>query len=49
MTDVKDALHAKLREVRAALIAAVEGAGEHDQRRPLTPTGTNLISCELAP
>jgi hypothetical protein len=41
--DVKDALHEKLREVRAALLAAVEGASEHDLRRPGTPTGTNLI------
>jgi len=41
--DVKDALHGKLVEVRGALLAAVEGAGEHDLRRPLTPTGTNLI------
>jgi hypothetical protein len=43
MPAVKDALHAKLRESRAALLAAVEGAGEHDLRRPMTPTGTNLI------
>lgn len=43
MADVKDALHAKLRESRAALLAAVDGASEHDLRRPLTPTGTNLI------
>lgn len=41
--DVKDALHEKLVEVRTSLLAAVEGAGEHDLRRPLTPTGTNLI------
>jgi hypothetical protein len=39
----KDDLHEKLVEVRAALVAAVEGAGEHDLRRPMTPTGTNLI------
>jgi hypothetical protein len=41
--DVKDALQEKLTEVREALLAAVEGASEHDLRRPLTPTGTNLI------
>ena len=39
----KDDLHAKLAEVRAALLAAVEGAREHDLRQPMTPTGTNLI------
>ena len=43
MDPVKDALHRKLREVRSALISAVDGADEHDVRRPLTPTGTNLI------
>lgn len=40
---IKDDLHAKLRESRAALLAAVEGASEYDLRRPMTPTGTNLI------
>jgi len=39
----KDDLHEKLIEVRGALLGAVEGASEHDLRRPLTPTGTNLI------
>jgi hypothetical protein len=43
MDEVKDALHAKLVEARAALLAAVAGASEHDLRRPMTPTGTNLI------
>ncbi|MCW2823665.1 MAG: hypothetical protein JWQ91_582 [Aeromicrobium sp.] len=43
MDEAKDALHAKLVEVRAALLAAVEGASEHDLRRPMTPSGTNLI------
>jgi hypothetical protein len=43
MTDVKDILHARLRVVRAALLAAVEGASEYELRRPATPTGTNLI------
>lgn len=43
MTDLKETLHARLVAVRAALLAAVEGAGEHDLRRPMTPTGTNLI------
>jgi hypothetical protein len=40
---IKHDLHAKLVEVRSALLAAVEGAGEYDLRRPMTPTGTNLL------
>ncbi len=43
MTDIVDVLHTRLGVVRAAVLAAVEGLGEHDLRRPLTPTGTNLI------
>jgi hypothetical protein len=39
----KEFLHAKLVAARAALLATVEGVGEHDLRRPMTPTGTNLI------
>ena len=41
--DIKETLHAELREHRAGLLARVEGVGEHDLRRPLTPTGTNLL------
>lgn len=40
---IKDEHHEKLREVRAALLASVDGVGEHDLRRPMTPTGTNLL------
>lgn len=40
---IKNDLHAKLREVRAALRTAVEGVGEYDLRRPMTPTGTSLL------
>ncbi|MET0768251.1 MAG: DinB family protein [Aeromicrobium sp.] len=43
MSDIKDILHTRLAEARAALLAAVEGASEYDLRRPATPTGTNLI------
>ena len=43
MDPVKGALHSRLRVVRRAVLAAVDGVGEHDVRRPLTPTGTNLI------
>jgi hypothetical protein len=40
---VKAELHSKLRECRAALLSRVEGLDEYDVRRPLTPTGTNLL------
>ena len=40
---VKEALHQALRESRAGLLAKLDGLGEHDLRRPLTPTGTNLL------
>lgn len=32
-----------LREVRAALVWKLEGVSEYDVRRPLVPTGTNLL------
>jgi hypothetical protein len=40
---VKEILHDKLREARAALLSRLDGLGEYDLRRPLTPTGTNLL------
>lgn len=43
MTDVKNDLHVYLREGRAALLWKLDGLGEYDVRRPLTPTGTNLL------
>jgi hypothetical protein len=43
MTDIVDVLHTRLAVVRAAVLSAVDGVGEHDLRRPLTPTGTNLL------
>jgi hypothetical protein len=42
-TDLKTTLHAKLVEVRTALLATLDGLGEHDLRRPLVPSGTNLL------
>jgi hypothetical protein len=39
----KAALHAHLERARDALIWKVEGLTEADRRRPITPTGTNLI------
>jgi Protein of unknown function (DUF664) len=36
-------LHNELREIRAALLWKLDGLCEYDARRPLTPTGTNLL------
>lgn len=43
MTDLKDVLLDKLRQARAAVLADLEGLGEYDVRRPMTPSGTNLL------
>lgn len=43
MSDVKAELHRKLRAGRAGVLSRVDGLGEYDLRRPLTPTGTNLL------
>jgi hypothetical protein len=40
---IKDELHRKLRVARANLLANLDDLGEFDLRRPLTPTGTNLL------
>jgi len=42
-SDAKDSLHSYLRGARETLIWKLEGLGEYDIRRPLTPTGTNLL------
>lgn len=39
----KDHLHRYLRAGREALYWKLEGLSEYDARRPLTPTGTNLL------
>lgn len=41
--DAKETLHRYLRSVREALLWKLEGLSEYDIRRPLTPTGTNLL------
>ena len=41
--DDKEVLHYYLRLRRADLLAKVEGLSDYDSRRPLTPTGTNLL------
>jgi hypothetical protein len=43
MTDVKDVLLDKLRQSRAAVVATLDGLDEYDVRRPMTPSGTNLL------
>jgi Protein of unknown function (DUF664) len=40
---LKEILHGKLREGRAALLSRLDGLGEYDLRRPMTATGTNLL------
>ena len=41
--DAKATLHRYLRSVRGALLWKLEGLDEYSLRRPLTPTGTNLL------
>lgn len=41
--DAKSSLHSSLRSVREAMLSKLEGLSEYDIRRPLTPTGTNLL------
>ena len=41
--DAKKTLHTYLRSVRKAMLWKLEGLSEYDVRRPLTPTGTNLL------
>lgn len=40
---MKKDLHRYLKEGREALVWKLDGLGEYDVRRPLTPTGTNLL------
>jgi uncharacterized damage-inducible protein DinB len=41
--DTKGILHHYLRQARSALLWKLDGVSEYDVRRPLTPTGTNLL------
>jgi Protein of unknown function (DUF664) len=43
VADLKEELHRKLQAARAALLSRLEDLGEYDLRRPMTPTGTNLL------
>ena len=40
---MKDELHHKLQEARETLLSKLDGLSEYDRRRPMTPTGTNLL------
>lgn len=42
-TEPKAVLHRYLQSARDALLWKLEGLSEYDARRPLTPTGTNLL------
>ena len=42
-SDVKEELHRKLQAARAMLLSKLEGLSEYDMRRPMTPTGSNLL------
>jgi uncharacterized damage-inducible protein DinB len=41
--DEKQILHRYLRNVRGVLLWKLEGLSDYDVRRPMTPTGTNLL------
>jgi hypothetical protein len=43
VSDVKEELHRKLQASRVALLSKVDNLSEYDRRRPMTPTGTNLL------
>ena len=43
MDEVKATLHDYLRKRRADLLGKLDGLSDHDIRRPMTPTGTNLL------
>jgi uncharacterized damage-inducible protein DinB len=42
-TEPKEDLHHYLRAAREAVVWKLEGLSEYDVRRPMTPTGTNLL------
>lgn len=43
MIDLKAELSGRLHDSRMMMLAKLEGLSEYDRRRPLTPTGTNLL------
>jgi uncharacterized damage-inducible protein DinB len=43
VSGLKAELHSSLQATRQAMLSRLEGLREYDLRRPLTPTGTNLL------
>lgn len=43
MSSLKDDLWSRLRDARAVMLATLDGLSEYDCRRPMTPSGTNLL------
>ena len=43
MPDLKAELHSYLHASRATMLSKLDDLGEYDRRRPMTPTGTNLL------
>jgi hypothetical protein len=43
VSGLKGELHGSLQATRQALLSRLEGLGEFELRRPMTPTGTNLL------
>jgi hypothetical protein len=43
VSDLKRELHGALKASRSALLSRLDGLSEYDLRRPMTPTGTNLL------
>jgi Protein of unknown function (DUF664) len=41
--DLKEELHRKLQASRAVALSKLDNLSEYDRRRPMTPTGTNLL------
>ena len=43
MPDLKEELHRQLQDCRAVLLSKLDSLSEYDRRRPMTPSGTNLL------
>jgi hypothetical protein len=43
VSDVKEELHRRLQASRVTLLSKLDNLSEYDRRRPMTPTGTNLL------
>ena len=43
MSDLKQELWSRLRDARSVMLTKLDGLSEFDRRRPMTPSGTNLL------